>query len=203
MHCILFGFVEGATLCVALLAGHAPTCCGASHGPGKKPRQTAPFPLPPPAQVKECLRLAAKGQAYNPGGGGGDAAAAGGDGNTAAERGQRQEQQLHEDEAALAAAEAGGGEEGGEASPEDRLLDEGRLLGDGAAGGGGGSRRKRIDGGMAVGGEAPAAHLGLFGVLLWAGALGVAFFMLPWAHRSMRRAAAASPFRPLKGTRSD
>lgn len=118
-----------------------------------------PPPAPPPLQVKECLRLAARGEVY----GGGDAATdgaaggqqhagagagGGGEGGDAekahgaeggSERGQRQEQQLHEDEEVLraqleadgaAAAAADGGTDGIGQAAADALLDEGRLLGE-------------------------------------------------------------------------
>ncbi|KAL4426165.1 hypothetical protein ABPG77_007447 [Micractinium sp. CCAP 211/92] len=181
-------------------------------------------------QVKECLRLAAKGEKYEPGAAAGAVAgqqraasgagkaAQGGDneGQGAAaggDRGQRQEQQLHEDEEVL--RQGLDGEEGTAESTADQagaaadaLLDEGRLQGqriDGAGAGAAGLRLgrtqgtvKRLDEGDD--GSVGASRLGLFGVLLWAGTLAVAFFLLPWARRAARRGGAllptgASPYR--------
>ncbi|KAL4443932.1 hypothetical protein ABPG75_011669 [Micractinium tetrahymenae] len=178
-------------------------------------------------QVKECLRLAAKGEKYEPkavaGAVGGQQRAAGGAGAKAAaqggneeeeqgagaggERGQRQEQQLHEDEEVLrqglegedAAGEATAGQAG---AATDALLDEGRLLGQRINGEGGraaGVRLgetqgtvKRLDEGDDDG-SLGASRLGLFGVLLWAATLAVAFFLLPWARRAVRRSGGLLP----------
>ena len=163
----------------------------AVRGSGSTRPPVAPTPAccphPTGPQVKECLRLAARGQEYQPGGGGaGQAAAAG-------ESGQRHEQELHEDEATLqaqAAAEAGG--EGAAAQQDDRLPGGGAVL---SVQGGGGRHGgvKRIDG-VAVGqGGLGASRLGLYGVLLWAGGLVGAFFLLPVARRATRRAGALLP----------
>lgn len=171
-------------------------------------------------QVKECLRLAAKGEKYEPGATAGAVAgqqrAAGGDGKaalggggemrgaaTGGERGQRQEQQLHEDEEVLRQgldgedAAEGTADQAGAAA--DALLDEGRLLGQRINGAGGRlrlgetlGRVKRLDDGDDDG-SLGASRLGLFGVLLWAATLAVAFFLLPWAQRAMRRGGGLLP----------
>jgi hypothetical protein len=134
---------------------------------------------------------------------------------TAAERGQRQEQQLHEDSEVLreqqaadaedgaahgggagkagTAIDVGGGGDGIGQAGSDALVDEVLLNADeGLAAGGGGGKRgvvtKRIgEGGGSERGAVGVARLALFGVLLWAGSLLLACFLLPWARKSMRR----------------
>lgn len=77
----------------------------------------------------------------------------------------------------------------------DRLLEEGLLDGDeglaeeGLGAGKRGAVIKRIGEGTGSnsGGAMGAARLALFGVLLWAGSLVVACFLLPWARKAARR----------------
>ncbi|EFN59242.1 hypothetical protein CHLNCDRAFT_138234 [Chlorella variabilis] len=167
-------------------------------------------------QVKDCLRLAAQGKEYKAaqgavtGGADGRATAARTGG--AAEQGQRQEQQLHEDKEVLQEQQAVEKEESaatvadvaigdtidtgsiGQAG-SDRLLEEGLLDGDeglaeeGLGAGKRGAVIKRIGEGTGSnsGGAMGAARLALFGVLLWAGSLVVACFLLPWARKAARR----------------
>jgi hypothetical protein len=122
------------------------------------------------------------------------------------EAGQRQEQQLHEalgeqqaaegEDAARGGGVGGGGDDIGQAG-SDALLEEGLLetraglaTGSGSGGGQRGGVVKRIgDGTDAGGGALGAARLALLGVLLWAGSLVLACFVLPWARRVARRAA--------------
>lgn len=147
-------------------------------------------------QVKECLKLAAKGQEYRPAGGGTARAAGGGAaGQAGGETGQRQEQQLHEDEEALrAAAEGEDGEgAGAQQQADDRLPGGGAVL---TAQGGGGRHAvvKRIDG-VLVGEARPlgVSRLGLYGILLWVGGLVGAFFLLPAARKAARKAGSLLP----------
>lgn len=171
-------------------------------------------PSPPTLQVKECLRLASQGIEYKPAGAaaaaaGGQQAAGGGQQAAAAagEVGQRHEHELHEEEA-LAATVAEEGE-GGVDADAGAALDEARLLGERVDTGGSGARRatvKRIGSGLGEEEESSEgmAQLGLFGLLLWLGALVVAFLLLPWARKSGRRgnsgaAGLASPYRSSKG----
>lgn len=158
-------------------------------------------------QVKECLRMAAKGLPFEPKQR--DAAVGGQQRAGEGEQGQRQEQQLHEEEALLQqqAAAVVEGEEGiGQAAADD-LLDQGRLLGEEVEKGG--SRRatvKRIGERAAASGSALGlSGLSLFGVLLWVGTLGVAFLLLPWARKAMLRSGGgyASSGPRQKGGRSD
>ncbi len=152
-------------------------------------------PPHPCSQVKECLKLAAKGQEYRPAGGATARPAGGGAaGQAGGESGQRQEQQLHEDEAALQAAAAGEEGEGAAAQQvDDRLPGGGAVL---TEHGGGGRRAvvKRIDG-VLVGEARPlgTSRLGLYGVLLWAGGLVGAFFLLPAARKAARKAGSLLP----------
>lgn len=196
------GPLDGVVCCCALYTPGA--VCADSH-------QSYVLAL----QVKECLRLAAKGEKYEPkaaagavagqqraAGGAGKAARGGGEeGQGAAaggELGQRQEQQLHEDEEVL--RQGLDGDEGGAEGTADQagaaadaLLDEGRLRGQLINGAGAARLRlgethgtvKRLDEGDDA--SLGASRLGLFGVLLWAATLAVAFFLLPWAKRAVRR----------------
>lgn len=151
------------------------------------------------------------------------------------EQGQRQEQQLHEEAAATdeeaadeqgeqgeqgadgdgadASADVDAGTGAGAGAALDLQLDEGRLLGQGVDGGSGrraptkrlGSSLEDGEGGEGGGG---LGRLSLMGLLLWMGALVLAFMLLPWAkrkgrHRGGAHHALASPLRPSGKGRDD
>ena len=176
-----------------------------------------------PSQVKECLRLAALGKAYQAPPAGGKLDAGGeANGGSGADASQRQEQQLHEDKEVLreqqaadaaggAAGDVGGiGQAGSDGLLEEGLLDADKGLGQGALGSKRGAVTKRIgeSARSADAGPVGTARLALFGVLLWAGSLVMACFLLPWARQASRRSAwrtagGGTPYKSAKGMRDD